>query len=372
MFFFQQSYFSTFQKLFVSLLLCFSYLASTSTEASSKLAIESNTPRVSNVLPSSYFYLGGKVGLNHYQHGCEAWNIDCDKNSIAAGLFAGYQFNDNFAFETEYIDLGKAEATYIEAVNKHTYQGTMKGLNLSAVGSLYLLENLALFGKAGVFNWYGENKGPFSTIKADDWAPTVGAGVSYQINDSWQARFEYQYFHHLGNDTIGGSNAHLTSIGISYQFGRARPTKVTKAIVTETMVIETIVTETIIKAAPIELEEVTFSFLFDFDSSKLLLVDSLAVIVKRLIKHPQATVILRGYSDSKGSNKYNLALSKRRTDSIANYLLTQGIQTAQITSEYYGEKNPVSTLDNDEHRYLNRRVQILLPSVFINTAQEQK
>ena len=308
-------------------------------------------------LPAAYFYIGGKLGINHYQHGCEAWSLDCDKNSVAAGLFAGYQFNETFAFEAAYIDLGAAKATYLDSVNEHIYKGTMKGLNLSAVGSIYLLEDLALFAKAGVFNWYGENKGPFSTSKADDWAPSAGAGVSYQLNDSWQARFEYQYFHHLGNDTIGGTNAHLTSIGISYQFGRTRPT---------------IVTKTVMKPAPIKLEEVTFPLLFDFDRSELLLVDSLAVIVQRLTKYPQANVILRGYSDSKGSDAYNLALSQRRTDKIASYLIAKGVQEQQITSEYYGEKNPISDNLTEEHRHLNRHVQILLPSVFINTTQEQK
>lgn len=227
---------------------------------SSPLATGSDTDIPTNnkaPLPSSYLYLGGQLGINHYQHACEAWSVDCDKNSFAAGLFVGYQFNKNFAFEAAYIDLGEAKATYAEGVNEQLYQGSMQGLNLTAVGSIYLLENLALFGKAGVFNWYGENKGPFSTTKADDWAPAAGAGVSYQLNDSWQARFEYQYFHHLGSNELGGSNAHLTSIGISYQFGRTRPT---------------IVTKTIVKTAPIELEEVTFPFLFDFDKSELILV----------------------------------------------------------------------------------------------------
>lgn len=99
---------------------------------------------------------------------------------------------------------------------------------------------------------------------------------------------------------------------------------------------------------------------------------SLAVIINRLTKHPQASVILRGYSDSKGSDKYNLALSERRTTSIANYLIAQGINEKQIIAEHYGEQYPVSDNITEEHRHLNRHVKILLPSVLINPTQEQK
>ncbi|KGJ97651.1 OmpA family protein [Colwellia psychrerythraea] len=348
---------STLSNILIPLMLSFNCIAHAVEDQEAKQNIENTVQQIQAALPSSYFYFGGKLGINHYQHGCESWSLDCDKDSFAPGLFAGYQFNDNFAFEAAYIDLGEAKATYLDSASEHLYKGTMKGLNLSAIGSIYLIEDVTLFGKAGVFNWYGENKGPYSTSKADDWAPSAGAGLSYQLNDSWQARFEYQYFHHLGNDTIGGTNAHFTSIGISYQLGRTRPT---------------IVTKTVMKPAPIKLEEVTFPLLFDFDSSDLLLVDSLAVIVSRLTKYPQASVILRGYSDSKGSEKYNLALSQRRTDKIASYLIDKGVQEQQITSEYYGEKNPISDNLTEEHRHLNRHVQILLPSVFINTTQEQK
>ena len=355
--YFQKYCLISLQTILLPITLFFSFITYAEEFQDVRPVLENNNPHGEGTLPSSYFYLGGKVGLNHYQHGCEAWNIDCDKNSASAGLFAGYQFNNNLAFEAEYISLGEAKATYLESLTEQVYKGTMKGVNLSAVGSIYLLDDLALFGKAGVFNWYGENKGPFSTSKADGWAPAAGVGMSYQLNDSWQARFEYQYFHHLGSTDLGGSNAHLVSIGISYQFGQTRPTIVTKKIV---------------KTAPIELEEVSFPFLFDFDSSELLLIDSLTFIVNRLTKYPQASVILQGYSDSKGSEKYNLALSERRTTSMTNYLIAQGVNAQQIIAEHYGEKYPISDNITEEHRHLNRHVQVLLPSVFISTAQEKK
>ncbi|WP_057829902.1 OmpA family protein [Colwellia sp. TT2012] len=336
--------------------LSLSYSATAAEADNSTVNTNAKELAVVGEFPSAYFYLGGKLGVNHYQHGCESWSLDCDKNSFAAGVFTGYQFNDNFALEAAYIDLGDAKASYLENGNAYQHTGSMKGLELSAIGSLYLTDNITAFTKAGVFNWHGSNRGPFNKTNADDWSITVGAGVTYQLTDAWQARFEYQYFNNLGDDTIGGSNAHLTTLGISYQFGRSR----TK-----------IVTKTVVKLAPVELEEVTFPLLFDFDKSNLLLTDSLNVVINRLTKYRQTQVLLHGYSDNKGSSAYNLALSKRRVDSIANYLIAAGVNKEQITTDYFGEQYPVADNATEEHRHLNRNVKVLLPKSFVKVMQEQ-
>ncbi|QDF66917.1 OmpA family protein [Shewanella sp. SNU WT4] len=312
-----------------------------------------------NTLPTSYFYMGGELGINHYQHGCDSGSLDCDKNATMAGFFAGYQFNQYLALEAAYIDLGSAKAAYLEGGKNQAYEGTMQGVNLSAVASMPVYEDFTVFAKAGVFNWYGENKGPFATLKADDWAPSVGLGMTYQISDAWQARMQYQYFHHLGNDDIGGTNAHATSVGISYQFGRARPEIITQ-----------IVTNTVITAAPTELEPVTFPVLFDFDSSKLLFVDSLQIVVKRLTQYPDAKVVLQGFSDSQGEREYNLGLAAERTDAIKQYLLERGVKPEQMITENYGEQYPADTAISEDQKYLNRRVQVVLPSMTLQP-QEQ-
>lgn len=347
---------SFFLKPLLSISLCFSLLTQADQQLDTAQSTEKTTSPSLGELPTSFFYLGGKLGVNHYQHGCESWSLDCDKNSFAAGVFTGYQLNENIAFEAAYSDLGDAKATYLENGNNYQHSGSMKGLELSVLGQLPLTQKLAAFAKLGTFNWHGSNVGPFQKTNADDWAATVGAGMTYQLNDAWQARFEYQYFDHLGNDAIGGTNAHFTSLGISYQFGRTRAK---------------IVTKTLVKHAPIELEEVTFPLLFDFDKSDLILTDSLQVVINRLTKYRQAQVILRGYSDNKGSTEYNLALSKRRVDSIASYLIAAGVSEEQIISEYLGEEYPVSDNTSEEHRHLNRNVKILLPQTFVQAPQEQ-
>ncbi len=343
-------------KFFLPLCLCFSVYVLANEQTVLPNAPKTTNPPILGELSENFFYLGGKLGLNHYQHACEAWSLDCDKNSVAAGVFTGYQFNNNIAVEAAYIDLGDAKASYLENGNNYQHTGNMKGIELSVLGLLPISNDVAAFAKLGGFNWYGSNKGPFNKSDADDWSATVGAGLTYQLSDAWQARFEYQYFDHLGNDAIGGTNAHFTSLGVSYQFGRTRAKTITKPQ---------------IKTTTIELEEVSFPILFDFDSSKLLMTDSLQVVINRLTKYRQAKVILSGYSDTTGNADYNLALSKRRVESVASYLISAGVNKEQIVSEYYGEQYPVTDNITEEHRHLNRNVRISLPKTVIQAAKGQ-
>ncbi len=79
---------------------------------------------MNNWITEDFFYLGSKWGLNHYQHACESWGLDCDKNSIVAAVFTGYQFNNNIAVEAAYINLGDAKASYLEDGNNYQHTGS--------------------------------------------------------------------------------------------------------------------------------------------------------------------------------------------------------------------------------------------------------
>ena len=63
------------------------------------------------------------------------------------------------------------------------------------------------------------------------------------------------------------------------------------------------------------------------------------------------------YTDGKGSDEYNMNLSKRRINTIANTLTSNGIKKARISTVAKGKANPASSNDTDEGRALNRRVE---------------
>jgi OOP family OmpA-OmpF porin len=85
----------------------------------------------------------------------------------------------------------------------------------------------------------------------------------------------------------------------------------------------------------------------------------LDAVGKFLKDNPDAYVMLVGYTDSIGSEEYNLGLSMRRANSAANYLTSNhNIEENRIVVNYYGEANPIASNDSDEGRAQNRRVEI--------------
>ena len=273
-------------------------------------AVDSNSLDIQEPEFSSFFYLGGKMGTMHYQNACEAWSISCDGNDLGFGAFAGYQLWEHIGFEAAYLDLGKAVAVYPESGINQTYSGTMSGIELSLLGRLPVSENLDLFAKAGTFRWEGENRGPFNNKTDSDWAPIAGLGLEYKLSASWVARFEYQYIDSLGSDYIGGSNGHLTTLGLSYRFGQksSQPEPTIQPVtlpVDNTQ--EPIEPEVI--PVPVVLAAIFVTTLFDFDSSTINDPLLFQAVIERLNSDSDAKVLITGYTDSKGSAEYNQALS---------------------------------------------------------------
>ncbi len=111
------------------------------------------------------------------------------------------------------------------------------------------------------------------------------------------------------------------------------------------------------KKAPIVLKGVTF----EFDSSKLTAqaTNRLDNVVDALEASPDVNFRVDGYTDSIGTDRYNLDLSQRRVDSVRSYLMNHGITSSRITgTEGHGESNPVATNETAAGRAQNRRVEL--------------
>jgi len=74
--------------------------------------------------------------------------------------------------------------------------------------------------------------------------------------------------------------------------------------------------------------------------------------------------VLEGHTDSEGSDEYNLDLSKRRAESVKKVLVDIfGIDAARISTDGYGESQPVATNETVEGRQENRRVVAVIETV---------
>lgn len=120
------------------------------------------------------------------------------------------------------------------------------------------------------------------------------------------------------------------------------------------------------KEVPAEIESVVLSGDTNFESNKFKLLPNayaaLENIVSTMKKHPEYKWEVGGHTDGVGTAAYNKKLSKRRAQSVVDYLISQGISRSSLKIVGYGEDKPIATNDTNEGRSMNRRVEIKLLS----------
>jgi outer membrane protein OmpA-like peptidoglycan-associated protein len=71
-------------------------------------------------------------------------------------------------------------------------------------------------------------------------------------------------------------------------------------------------------------------------------------------------VEIQGYTDSRGSEQYNIGLSQRRAEAVQRYLVTKNIPLYRISIVGLGKEDPVADNKNAKGRAQNRRVEVRL------------
>lgn len=69
-------------------------------------------------------------------------------------------------------------------------------------------------------------------------------------------------------------------------------------------------------------------------------------------------ITITGYTDSVGSEAYNLKLGMARATSVKSYLESKGVDASRMTADSRGEADPIAPNSTAEGRQLNRRVVI--------------
>jgi len=78
--------------------------------------------------------------------------------------------------------------------------------------------------------------------------------------------------------------------------------------------------------------------------------------------YSEATVYIKGHTDSNASDEYNMDLSKRRVDAVHQCLVENGAKNEMVLSTHHGESLPAADNATADGRALNRRVEISLDS----------
>jgi outer membrane protein OmpA-like peptidoglycan-associated protein len=87
---------------------------------------------------------------------------------------------------------------------------------------------------------------------------------------------------------------------------------------------------------------------------------SVAKLAEFLKKNPNRNVLIEGHTDSVGKDDYNLALSRKRADSVKDKLVEDGIEAGRITAVGYGKTFPVASNDTKAGKAQNRRVDVVI------------
>ena len=108
----------------------------------------------------------------------------------------------------------------------------------------------------------------------------------------------------------------------------------------------------------------------NFDSDILFAVDSAVLSSQSMASldefaqvmrtYPKTAILVQGYTDSTGSEQYNLQLSQRRANAVQNHLALRQVEQSRMEAIGYGEGYPVADNASPQGRELNRRVSILV------------
>ena len=102
---------------------------------------------------------------------------------------------------------------------------------------------------------------------------------------------------------------------------------------------------------------------FDFDKSaiKPAFKKTIADFAALLVKNPDAKVVIDGYTDYIGTDKYNIGLSDRRAKSFKKVLVKKyGIDASRIRIKGFGKTDPIAPNKTSKGRYENRRATAII------------
>lgn len=96
---------------------------------------------------------------------------------------------------------------------------------------------------------------------------------------------------------------------------------------------------------------------------------SLAKVSGILQAYPSLKVQVEGYTDSVGSDTLNQKLSENRANAVMNFLVSQGVQQANISARGFGKSDPIADNGTSAGRAQNRRVNMVVSGDAIGVKQ---
>lgn len=297
------------------------------------------------------FYLGGEYGASEFKSVCHDLSVKCEDEDEVYGGFAGYRFNDYFAIESGYHELGEATTWYPTQGMTKKSEIWIEGYDLSVLVGLPLSDRWLAYARAGGF-YYDANMVEGGDVfqeqsqTSEGWTETAGLGLVFRATEHLQGRVQYQYVNEFGDDWAHQPDVQAVTVGLLWQFGKVEGKPVAAPAPEPAPV-----------AAPApapepQMEPVNVVTEFAFDSAVLETPEALDHLVEDLNAEPglQVELLVTGYADGAGPAEYNMNLSKERAQVVHDYLVDKGISSSRITVNWKGETEAAGDYPNSEDR----------------------
>jgi OOP family OmpA-OmpF porin len=147
-----------------------------------------------------------------------------ESQNTAWKIFGGYQFNEYWAVEAAYHDMGSSKGvTTITAPTASVAPGKWDASagSISGVGIYPLISGLAVFGKAGLAlsQLKVDVPGALYSPSATRVQPLLGVGLRFDFNKTFGMRGEFERFNNVGDgSSTGQSPIYVWSLGAQVRF----------------------------------------------------------------------------------------------------------------------------------------------------------
>ena len=337
------------------------------------LAVAAVGVSVAGATPQTQFNKGEfqvDLGTAHSKAKTDSFNADTKWNFDGA---VTYGFTDKTALQYQYHGLNDKlnghsysdkmhEVNVVQSLNKNfaVYGGYAhisgddfaKANNIAQVGVIgkaNLGSKVEVYGKAGV-----------GTKKTSTWE----AGLGYKVNEDWDINAGYRY---INTKQDGDSNISFQGpvVGLSYRFGGQKSVAPVYTPAPAPAPVYTPAPAPVVEAPMYKTPKLDYyvqSIYFDSDQdvARADQYPNLTAAVNAAHQYSQDQVKLLGNADTDATAQYNVGLSERRVQYVAQYLVNNGVSADRLIGIANGDTKPVATNSTAAGKAENRRVDVYI------------